>query len=510
MRILKLRVCLELSPIFLSHKLFLGDVDLQELTLSTSPVLQQSADLNLSSSPILQRSADTDPRSSPTPQELTLSTSPVLQQSADQNLSSSPILQRSADTDLRSSPTPQELTLSTSPVLQQSADLNLSSSPILQRSADTDPRLSPTPQELTLSTSPVLQQSADQNLSSSPILQRSADTDPRSSPTPQEVPQQSADPLQSPLRQSVQPNENKDISPQRKFISVDEEDKVEDKLAIVDNTLSSSTDIHDTVIPLTSTLQLDIPDQLEVSSERFSTPLDQSPGTSPRLDQSPSTSPIPNQYESNSQALDQSPTNSPTPNQHPTTSPPLDQSTTSPIPDLYPKATGPDISDSIREYSPTTETVPPSHESPPPDDHPYVKHLPSHPSSPPPMDLQSSLQDPLTTGNFSPDLVGRHFDSPLSEEDKISSLDALLGSSFPSLDGPSKPRVQKTTVDTMDTPKDTIVSNPLLDGSSDSESDIFGSTKKKPSPPLDDEKPDKSPGKALFEDSGDDDLDWLK
>ena len=243
-----------------------------------------------------------------------------------------------------------------------------------------------------LSLSPVPQQSADPNLSLSPVPQQSADPNLSLSP----VPQQSAVPLQSPLRQSIQPSGNSSTVSQQRYISLDEEDRVEDKHDDVRSSLSSSTDIHDTVIPLTSTLQAVATDQSEdVSSEKFSSP----------LDQSPSSSPLPNQYLDSSPRLDHSPSTSPIPNQHPSSSPPLHQPTTSPIPNQCPKSTSPDISDNIQEYTPTSETAPPSHESPPPDDPPYVKHLPSHPSSPPPMDLQSSLRDSLTTGNFSPDLI---------------------------------------------------------------------------------------------------------
>ncbi|KAI6649703.1 FK506-binding protein 15 [Oopsacas minuta] len=596
-----------------------------DINLSPSPTPQQSADINLSSSPTPQQSADINLSSSPTPQQsadINLSSSPTPQQSADINLSSSPTPQQSADINLSSSPTPQQsadINLSSSPTPQQSADINLSSSPTPQQSADINLSSSPTPQQSAdthLSSSPTPQQSADINLSSSPTPQQSADINPSSSPTPQQsadpslssssTPQKSADtnprsssnPLQSPIHQSLE-SDNSKVDTSKTYTRPISETfgYVEDENRVEDTNLSGSTQIHDTVIPissafesapLTSNPQPVVTDkpryhkEVTSSDEIFSSPLDQSPSTSPipnqypstspipnqypsfsppldqspstspipnqypssspipnqypsfspPLDQSPSTSPIPNQYTTKSSPMEQSPSSSPIPNQYPSKSPPLDQSpstslihnqspSTSPIPNQYPSRSSPslmtssqpDISDSIQEYSSVAEPIPSSgrdRESPPPADETFT-HLPSHSSSsPPPIDDHTSSRsdDPLTTGNFSPELIEKHFSSPLREE-LTSSLDAILGSSFPGQEARQKPQIEATTKSTMDAPPDTqVLSNPLLDGSSDSESDIFGTSKKKESPPLMDEKPIKATGKSLFEDS-DDELDWL-
>ena len=448
--------------------------------------------------------------------------SPVPQQSADLSVTSSsprvdsPVPQQSADLSVTSSSPRVD-----SPVPQQSADLSVTSSsprvdsPVPQQSADqlitsSSPRLE----------SPIPQQSADRPVTSSsrldsPVPQQSADLSVTSSSSRLEssIPQQSAD-------QSVTSSSPRlDSRPANtRIISVEFEDSVD---TVQDKPVSSTeitNNIYHTVVPIHSDIETD-----QQTPQPNLSPVDQTISSSPPLDRSPISSPIPIESKTQS-APDQSPISSPnstktppylSPNSSPVPYQYLSQSPPSHIPLFNPPSNMPDISDNIQEYSQSSQRQSPPPQttptSPPPSDRSY-KPLASHSASPPPMDLQTSIGgEPLTTGNFSPELIDRHFSNPLSD-DKISSLDAILESSFPSLEVNSKVKPETKqyshdTTNTMDVSDVNTESNPLLEGSGDSENEIFmGPAKKKEPPPIELEKPIQS--NSLFEDS-DDDLDWL-
>ena len=261
--------------------------------------------------------------------------------------------------------------------------------------------------------------------------------------------------------------------------------------------------------PISSPIPSQSQTQYTFNNSPISSPIPSQSQTQYTLNNSPISSPIPIQSQTQS-SPDESPTsspNTPIPYKHLSETPPSDQSYNPTTSDALPSQ--PDISDNIQEYSqtPLTESPPTlGPTTPPPSDRPY-KHVPSHSASPPPMDLQASVEiDSHTTGNFPPELLG----NPISD-DKISSLDAILGSSFPDLEEKNhvKPQTEPYPHDTESKAMDQMneYSNPLLEGSGDSENEFFfGSARKKEPPPI--ESDSKPTQKSLFEDS-DDDLEWL-
>ena len=316
---------------------------------------------------------------------------------------------------------------------------------------------------------------------------------------------------------------------------MESEDSVDDTVQTkLESSSVTDVDIHHTVVPLHSAIDsVPLPDSTLSTDQQTPQPHDtynSSPVDNPTMYHSPISSPIPIQKQTQS-ALDQSPigspitsrtpielspSSSPIPYQHLSKSPPSSQS---PNPSIHtisdPIQLKPDISDNIQEYLQTPLTESPPFLSPistPPLDCSY-KHVTTHSASPPPMDIPAPLGggDSLRTGNFSPELIDKHF-SYSTIDDTTSSLDPIIGISFPSLQESinvkpqTKPYSYDTESKTMDASDVIPESNPLLDGSGDSENEIFfGPAKKKEPPPMEPEKPTQN---SLFEDS-DDDLDWL-